>query len=117
MAVQITISVPDDLAQRLQVYQERLPELLERGLRDVLAERAGATHDEQAIITTLVSRPTPEQVLALRPSPALQQRASDLLARSKAGQLPREDERELDRLLLPEHLVRLAKARAALARG
>jgi hypothetical protein len=117
MVVQITISVPDDLGQRLQPYRERLPELLERGLRDAMAEQAGATHDEQDIITILTSQPTPEQVLALRPSPALQQRISNLLARSKAGQLPRDDERELDRLLLLEHLVRVAKARAALARG
>jgi hypothetical protein len=117
MAVQITISVPDDLGQRLQPYRERLPELLERGLRDAMAEQAGAAHDEQAIIAALVSQPTPEQVLALRPSPTLQQRVSDLLARSKAGQLLRDDERELDRLLLLDHLVRLAKARAALARG
>lgn len=117
MAVEITISVPEDLGQRLQPYRERLPELLERGLRDVVADQAGATGDEQAIIAVLVSQPTPEQVLALRPSPALQQRVSSLLARSKPGQLPRDEERELDRLLLLEHLVRLAKARALRERG
>jgi hypothetical protein len=113
MAVQITISVPDDLGQRLQAYHDRLPELLERGFHEVMADRDGTAHDEQAIIATLVGQPTPEQVLALRPSPALQQRVGDLLERSKAGRLPRDDERELDRLLLLEHLVRLAKARAA----
>lgn len=113
MAIQITISVSDELGRRLQAYRERLPEVLERGLRDMVAEDDGTGQDEQAIIAVLTGQPTPEQVLALRPSPALQQRASDLLARSKAGQLARADERELDRLLLLEHLVRLAKAGAA----
>ncbi len=113
MAIQITVSVPDELGQRLQAYQERLPEVLERGLREVMAEDEGASQDEQAIITVLTSQPPPEKVLALRPSPALQQRVSDLLAHGKAGQLARDDERELDRLLMLEHLVRLAKASAA----
>ena len=40
MAVKITISVPDELGKRLQAYRERLPELLERGLRDIVPRRA-----------------------------------------------------------------------------
>ncbi len=49
----------------------------------------------------------------LRPSPRLQARASALLARSKQGELSRQEEAELERYLVLEHLVRLAKVHAA----
>ena len=43
---------------------------------------------------------------------AMQARVSELLRRSKADGLSREEEVELDRYRYLEHLVRLAKARA-----
>jgi hypothetical protein len=64
------------------------------------------------VVAVLTSQPTPEQVLALNPSDAMQARVSDLLRRSKAEGLSRAEESELDRYLYLEHLVRLAKARA-----
>ena len=60
----------------------------------------------------LSSQPTPEQILAIRPSPEFQARVSDLLYHSKQGELSRQEESDLDRYLLLEHIVRLAKARA-----
>jgi hypothetical protein len=76
----------------------------------------GAVHgiyeDADAIIQVLASRPTPEQVLSIRPAEAMQARASELLGRSKEGALSREEEAELERDFLLEHPVRLAKARA-----
>jgi len=39
-------------------------------------------------------------------------RVSELLYRSKQGELSREEESDLDRYMLLEHIVRLAKARA-----
>ena len=60
----------------------------------------------------LVSQPRPEAVLAIRPSPELQARASELLQRSKQGQLSAAEAAELERHLMLEHLVRLAKAQA-----
>lgn len=108
----ITIEVPDQLAEQLRQVEGRLPEVLERGLRDLLAERPGEFKDEAAIIETLASRPTPEEILAIQPSAALQARMSELLERNKAGALSREEEGELERYLTLEHLVRLAKVHA-----
>jgi len=68
--------------------------------------------DESAIIELLTSRPTPEQVLAIRPSAELQARVSDLLSRNKMGELGRHEEAELERYLVLEHLVRMAKSHA-----
>jgi hypothetical protein len=45
---QITLFLPDDLVERLAPFQDRLPELLERGLRDALREtsRSGSIRQE-----------------------------------------------------------------------
>jgi len=112
MTIHITIEVPDGLGRQLQKFPERLPEILERGLREVSAEVGEGFKDENAIVEILASQPAPEQVLALRPSPELQTRVSELLARSKTEELSRHEEAELERYLLLEHLVRLAKAHA-----
>jgi hypothetical protein len=68
--------------------------------------------DVNAIVEVLASQPTPDQVLALRPSPEVQARVTALLDQSKAGALSPQEEKELERYLLVEHLVRLAKADA-----
>ena len=123
MSVQITIDVPDQLGQELQQSQAHLPEVLEHGMRDVRANsvqsKAAAQltdwdiqEDATSIIDFLASQPSPEEILALQPSLKLQERVSALLARSKDSALSRQDETELDRYLLLEHLVRLAKIKA-----
>jgi len=96
----------------LRPFQERLPEVLERGLREVLLEETKGFKDEHTIIELLTSQPTPEQVLDIRPSPELQARVSELLDRNRIGVLSRQEETELERYLTLEHLVRLAKAYA-----
>ena len=112
MSVDITIRVPDKLGRQLEQYQDRLPELLERGLRDVQVARSAHESTESEIIAVLASQPTPEQVLALRPTEAMQERVSEMLQRSKQDGLSRAEEAELERHLYLEHLVRLAEARA-----
>jgi hypothetical protein len=110
MTIELTIEVPDALGRELQHIEDRLPEVLERGLREVLAETSSTFQDERTIIDVLTNSPTAEQVLALRPSPEFQARTSELLARSKQGVLSPDETRELDRIFLLEHLVRMAKA-------
>lgn len=110
--IEITIQVPDALGQQLQRYQQRLPELLERGLHEIMSEDAHGFHDENAVLAMLASQPTPEQVVAARLSPQLQNRVSHLLATSHERTLTDQEQQELDRYLLIEHLIRLAKAHA-----
>jgi hypothetical protein len=81
-------------------------------LREVPTEQAAEFQDENAILEMLASQPTPEQILALRPLQALQMRVSELLEQQKNSGLPHQEEAELDRYVLLEHLVRLAKAHA-----
>ena len=110
--MQITVEVSDDLGRQLQQFSARLNEVIERGLQELLSEQSGNFVDEKQIMALLVSQPTPEQVLAIRPSPEFQTRVSELLAQNKAGILPAKGEAELERYLTIEHLVRLAKAHA-----
>lgn len=108
--MQITVEVSEELGQQLQQFQDRLQEIVERGLKELLSEQSGNFLDEKQIIELLASQPTPEQILAIRPSPEFQARVSDLLAQSKAGTLSAKGEAELERYLTIEHLVRMAKA-------
>ena len=112
MAMEITVQVTEKLGQQLQAWQGRLPEILERGLRELMAEQSSLVQDESAIMDVLTSRPTPDQVLAIRSSPELQARVSELLQRNKDKTLDPREEAELERYLTLEHLVRLAKAHA-----
>jgi hypothetical protein len=110
---QITIDIPDDLAQRLEQFQAQLPHVLELGLQEYQSQqRQSGFLDEQDIVVLLASQPTPEQVLAVRLSPEFQSRVSDLLAQSKDGTLSAKGETELERYLTLEHIVRLAKTHA-----
>jgi uncharacterized membrane-anchored protein YjiN (DUF445 family) len=111
--VQITIDIPDDLAQRLQQFQAQLPQVLELGLQEFQSQQRQPNFlDEQDIISLLASQPTPEQILAIRPTPEFQARVSELLSQSKNRTLSAKEEAELERYLTLEHLVRLAKAHA-----
>jgi hypothetical protein len=57
--------------------------------------------------------PSPEEVLALRPSPELKERISELLRKNRQEGLTPEEDAEWQRYETMEHLVRLAKAHAA----
>jgi hypothetical protein len=107
----ITIDVPEQLEAELQLLRDRIPEVLALGLRELRAAQTPPT-DADTIIAVLANQPTPDQVLALHPSIELQSRASDLIARSKAGVLDAHEAAEIERYLLLEHLVRMAKAHA-----
>jgi hypothetical protein len=110
--MQITIEVPDRLGEKLQQLGDRLPEALERALAELTPTETIPYQDDAQIVELLASQPSPEAILAIRPTPALQARMSELLERNKSGTLSRSEEVELDRYLLLEHWVRLAKAHA-----
>jgi hypothetical protein len=108
----LTIEVPDSLKPRIQQIQASLPEMLERVVTEMLAESSREFQQEEEVLEFLADNPTPEQILSLRPSAGLQARVSELLEKRKAGSLSSRENIELERYLMLEHLVRLAKARA-----
>jgi hypothetical protein len=66
------------------------------------------------VLEILARLPAPQEVLALRPSAALQERISALLDRQRNGGLSADEEREWEQYKYVEHLVRIAKAKAVL---
>jgi hypothetical protein len=66
------LTIPDELATRIRAVEDRLPEILELRLREWLsapAKYAGLND----LLETLARLPSAEEVLALRPTPTLEQ--------------------------------------------
>ena len=112
MATAVTLELTDSLAAQVTREKEHVPAILERGLRELRMERTGQAQEIDEIMAILASQPSPEVILALRPSPQMQARVSELLDRNKGEGLSRQEENELERYLTVEHLVRLAKGHA-----
>ena len=104
----IALDVPDDLADQLNQIHDRLPELLALSLR----QPAVPADIYRAILTFLVSAPTPTQIAAFRPTPEMQDRLNTLLSRATAGTLSAAEQAELEELERIEHLVIMLKAGA-----
>lgn len=105
--VEMTLQVPEELAQRIQPMGPWLPMVLELGLLGCRT-RAAATAVE--LMEFLAGNPHPEDVTAFHVSKAAQERSRRLLALNEAGLLGEEERRELDQL---EHLVVMLKSRVA----
>jgi hypothetical protein len=107
IAMEMMVKVPDELA-------EQLPQILELGIREWKERQEPGYRRPEDVLEALAKLPTPEEVLALRPSRSFQLRIGELLEKNRTvGLLPAE-QREWDRFEYVEHLVRLAKARATM---
>src|SRR5262249_42227984 len=111
--VEITLTIPEDLASRLRPIEKDLPQILDLGIRAWSARGQPGFSALSDVPETLAALPTPEEILALRPSAALQERIEELVEKSRGGGLSPEEQRDWEQYQYVEHLVRLAKARAA----
>lgn len=102
----ITLEVPDELSEKLLQIGDRLPELLALSLQQPLLP-AKIYH---YILNFLASKPTPEQIVAFRPTAQMQDRLNTLLTRSKTGELTSTEKQELDEYERIEHLIIMLKA-------
>jgi len=110
----ITVSLPDDLASRIQAQPQRLPQILELGLRELDADAQSGFDGAADILELLAALPAPEEILKLRPSPRLAAWVSNMLEKSHNGPLTPKEEEDWERYEYLEHLVRTAKAAAHL---
>ena len=106
---QITIEVPETLAKRLVSVQDRLPELLARWLDE---PPPPSNEVYRYVLTFLATNPSPQEILDFRLTPAMQARASDLLAKNRSGELTGVESAELDEYVHINDLVSLLQARA-----
>ena len=107
--IEFTIRISNELATRLKPVQDQLEQVLELGLQE-LSSTQSLVYTE--VITFLASGSSPDQIIALRPSVAAQERLRDLLAKNQAGRLSETESEELDEYQNLNHLMTLLKAQA-----
>lgn len=108
----ITLNLSDDLAARLKQHEREIPSILEAGLRRFDAEHALSHAGIREAIEQIISAQSADDILAIRPTPALASRISELVERGKRGELTDAERLEWDRFELMEQLIRMAKAKA-----
>ena len=111
--MKITLDLPDELAADFLLFQHQSASIVAAGLREVKSAPGSQFHGLAQVIEKLAELPSPEEVLAFRPSPALQTRIDELLRKNREERLTPDEEAEWQRYEMVEHLVRVAKARAA----
>jgi hypothetical protein len=112
--MEITLDIPEELAARLRPVEDQLSRILELGLREFSATERPGFAGIAAVVEILAALPTPEEILALRPSDVLQARMSALLEKNRTEGLSLTEEHEWAQYEYLEHVVRMAKAKAAL---
>ncbi|HAX74737.1 MAG TPA: hypothetical protein DCY88_02605 [Cyanobacteria bacterium UBA11372] len=110
----VTLDIPEELALRLTPLKDQLPQILELGLRELSASSQTGFAGIAEVIEFLAKLPTPEEILALRPSETLQAQITALLDKNRSEGLTPNEELAWEQYQYLEHLVRIAKAKAYL---
>ncbi len=112
--MQITLDLPDAVVAQLHSLEDKIPQILELGLRELNAMTQVGFSGLAEVIEFLASLPTPEAIIALRPSETLQNQISTLLEKNRTVGLTSTEEQLLEGYEYLEHIVRIAKAKAFL---
>jgi hypothetical protein len=107
--VEITIQVPEALAERIAALGDRLPEVLEVGLKE-LPPLPNEVY--RYVLEFLARKPSPQAILDFDLTPAMRERASELLRRERAGLLTARDTAELDEYVRIDNLLSTLKTGA-----
>lgn len=111
--MKVTLELPDDVASDLPRGDADLADIISLGLREWRMRGSGEFGGLPSLLEALATQPPPEDILALRPTAGTQARVSELLEKNRAGSLSPEESAELGRHEFVEHIVRMAKGRAA----
>lgn len=106
---EMTIQVPEPLAEELVAKGDRLSEVLAYGLQQ-LPPLPNEIY--QYVLEFLVSQPSSVEVMRFGPTQAMQARVDELLEKNRAGVLTAADSKELDEYVRINHLITMLKARA-----
>jgi hypothetical protein len=120
--VQLTIEIPDDLAQRLAPFQNQLSELFTRLIATTLPGESSSRASLSTVsdlpstylevLDFLVTSPTPEQLLNFKVSEQSQARLQALLQKNRDISLTPSEMAELNLYEQLDALMTLLKARA-----
>jgi hypothetical protein len=112
--MQITLDIPEELLTKLGALDQNLPHVLELGLNELLSRPQTGFTGFAEILTFLANLPTPEEILALRPSPTLQAQIDRLSEKYQNQDLTLVEQQLWQQYEYLEHIVRIAKAKAYL---
>ena len=107
MMVDLTLSVPEALAEKIEPLTPWLPTVLELSL---VGFQTRATRVAADIIRFLSTKPSSKAVLDYRLAPIHQERTQRLLELNKAHLLGADEQLELDELEKIEHIIIMLKA-------
>jgi len=110
--MQITLEIPDDIARHLESCKENLPQILALGLREITANPSTNFSGLVDILEFFAKLPSPQEILALRLTPAIQTEIETLLDKNRTEGLNEREQCLWQHYEFIEHLVRLAKAQA-----
>lgn len=110
--MQITLNLPDDLVSQLSSLEDKLPQILELGLRELNAGAQVGFAGAAEVLEFLATLPTPEEIIALRPSETLKAQINHLLEKNCTQELTAEEEQAWQQYQYLEHLLRIAKTQA-----
>jgi len=111
--MKVTLELPDEWAASFPTRETEWAEVVTAGLHRRQSRIRQEINYFADVADTLAELPSPEQVLALHPSPALAERIQFLLARKNDAGLTPDETAEWDEIMRVEHLMRVAKAKAA----
>ena len=112
--MQVTIDIPDKLAERLDAEPISLAEIIARGLR---RSWSGSSSLRREVISFLARRPTTDEIIRFRPSAQAAERSRELLLRNQDNALAPEEEAELDEICEIDRFVSLIKAEVLLQKS
>ncbi|MBI2925630.1 MAG: hypothetical protein HYY24_07995 [Verrucomicrobia bacterium] len=109
--MQVTVEIPERVAQELESARVGLSEIIQRGLAQPISTESALA---QELIEFLGGGPGPREILAFRPCQDSVQRASELLDRNRDGTLTPDERAELDEIAAWNRVFALIKAQARL---
>jgi hypothetical protein len=116
---QITIDIPDDLAQRLAPFQSQFSDLFTRLIATKLLEQPtidpanpNTSGTYQEILDFLIDRPTSAQIINFKVSAASQSRLQTLLQKNREVALTAAETAEIDLYQQLDTLIGFLKIRA-----
>ena len=112
--MQVTIDIPDKLAQRLDAQPDCLAEIIARGLH---RSWSGSSSLRREVIAFLAGPPTSDEIIGFRPSPQAAERSRELLQRNQDHALSAEEAAELDEICEIDRFVSLIKAEVLLQKS
>lgn len=112
--MEIILDVSEELAAQIKPIQKSLAQIITLGLRELNVKQLQGFNGLSDVLEFLADLPSPEDILALKPSAQLQSEIELLLEKNNNEGLNQEEEYYWQQYQYIEHLVRKAKINAQL---